>query len=232
MKLLIIIPAYNEKDNIRRVVHNLKLVCPFADYVVVNDGSKDGTGEICRKHGFNLIDLPVNLGLSGRFQAGVKYRREKDYDRVLQFDADGQHLPQFIKKMIDCMTDTGADIVIGSRFLEKEKPKTMRMLGSRIISWAIKITCGKKITDPTSGMRLYNRKMIEDFSENVNYTPEPDTISLILKNGGTVEEVGVDMAPRIRGESYFDTPGSIKYMLKMGFSIIMIQKFRKQKEQK
>ena len=103
MKVLVVIPAYNEQENISRVVDNLIQNYPQFDYVVVNDGSRDDTAQICRQNGYNLIDLPVNLGLAGGFQAGLKYAHKKDYDAAIQFDADGQHLPQFIQPMIDEM---------------------------------------------------------------------------------------------------------------------------------
>ena len=140
MKVLIVIPAYNEKDNIERVVDNLTENYPQFDYVVVNDGSRDETADICRQRGYNLIDLPVNLGLAGGFQAGLRYARLKGYDAVLQFDADGQHLPEYIQPMIDCMKETNSDIVIGSRFVKVKKPKSMRMFGSYLISWAMRFT--------------------------------------------------------------------------------------------
>lgn len=230
MKLLIVIPAYNEQENIERVVGNLIKNYPQYDYVVVNDGSKDATREICRKNGYNLIDLPVNLGLAGAFQTGLRYAKIKNYDAVLQFDADGQHLPEYIREMLECMQQSGSDIVIGSRFVTVKKPKTLRMFGSYLISWAMWLTTGKKICDPTSGMRLFNRKMINEFATDANFAPEPDTISFLLKNGATICEVQVNMRDRIAGESYLNLINAAKYMIKMGLSIIFIQWFRKRKE--
>lgn len=230
MKVLIVIPAYNEKDNIENVVDNLIQNYPQFDYVVVNDGSKDNTADICRKRGYNLIDLPVNLGLAGAFQSGLRYAKLNNYDAVLQFDADGQHLPQYIQPMVDHMQKTNSDIVIGSRFVNVKKQKTMRMFGSYLISWAVKLTTGKYICDPTSGMRLFNSKMINEFALDANFAPEPDTISFLLKNGATVSEIQVTMAERTAGESYLNPWNAIKYMFKMGVSIILIQWFRERKE--
>ncbi len=230
MKVLVVIPAYNEKDNIEKVVDNLIQNYPQFDYVVVNDGSKDNTADICRKKGYNLIDLPVNLGLAGAFQSGLRYAKLNNYDAVLQFDADGQHLPQYIQPMIDYMQNTNSDIVIGSRFVNVKKTKTLRMFGSYLISWAIRFTTGKYICDPTSGMRLFNRKMIDEFALDANFAPEPDTISFLLKNGATVNEVQVSMEERTAGESYLNPWNAIKYMFKMGVSIILIQWFRERKE--
>lgn len=225
-KLLIVIPAYNEADNIVRVVQDLIDHYPQYDYVVVNDGSRDRTAALCRAHGFKLIDLPVNLGLAGAFQTGLRYAAENGYDCALQFDGDGQHQPRFIAPMLKLL-EGGADIVIGSRFITVKKPKSLRMLGSYLISWAIRLTTGRAICDPTSGMRMYSRRMLEEFAQNLNYGPEPDTISYLIKNGAVVRELQVEMSPRAGGESYFNFARSVEYMLKMGLSILLIQWFRK-----
>ena len=225
-KLLIVIPAYNEEGNIVHVVNELVAHYPQYDYVVVNDGSRDHTAALCRQNGFRLIDLPVNLGLAGAFQTGLRYAAENGYDCALQFDADGQHKPEYIQPMLDEL-ESGADIVIGSRFLTVKKPKSLRMLGSYLISWAIRLTTGQAICDPTSGMRMFNRRMVEEFAQNLNYGPEPDTISYLIKNGAVVREIQVQMGERLTGTSYLNFTRSIQYMLKMGLSILLIQWFRK-----
>ena len=225
-KLLIVIPAYNEEGNIVHVVNELVAHYPQYDYVVVNDGSRDHTAALCRQNGFRLIDLPVNLGLAGAFQTGLRYAAENGYDCALQFDADGQHKPEYIQPMLDEL-ESGADIVIGSRFLTVKKPKSLRMLGSYLISWAIRLTTGQAICDPTSGMRRFNRRMVEEFALNLNYGPEPDTISYLIKNGAVVREIQVQMGERLTGTSYLNFTRSIQYMLKMGLSILLIQWFRK-----
>lgn len=225
-ELLIIIPAYNEEENIENVVEHIIKNYPQYDYVVVNDGSKDRTGSICRKKGYELLDLPVNLGLAGAFQTGLKYAWEKGYTYAIQFDADGQHRPEFIEKMLKKMKE-GYDIVIGSRFVKHKKDSSMRMLGSRMITIAIKMTTGIRVSDPTSGMRMFSRPMIEEFAKNLNYGPEPDTVSYLLKNGAKIAEVQVQMEERQFGESYLNIIGSAKYMIKMLTSILIIQNFRK-----
>ncbi|MEG2123276.1 MAG: glycosyltransferase family 2 protein [Clostridium sp.] len=224
--LLIVVPAYNEEENIERVVGKLIREYPQYDYVVVNDGSKDRTVEICRKNGFNLLDLPVNLGLAGGFQAGLKYADKYGYDCVVQFDGDGQHRPEYIKAMKEKM-DEGYDIVIGSRFAGQKKPLTMRMLGSNLIEMAIRMTTGIDIKDPTSGMRMFNQKMIREFAAGLNYGPEPDTISYLLKQGAKVAEVPVTMDERLLGASYLTPVNASFYMIKMLLSILLIQNFRK-----
>lgn len=225
-RLLIVIPAYNEEENIVRVVDDLTCRFPQYDYVVVNDGSRDKTAALCRAHGYRLIDLPVNLGLAGAFQTGLRYAADNGYDCAMQLDADGQHRPEYIPAMLEELED-GADIVIGSRFLTVKKPKTLRMVGSYIISWSIRLTTGRAICDPTSGMRLFNRAMVEEFAQNLNYGPEPDTISYLIKNGAVVKEVQVEMGERIAGHSYLTMMKSVQYMVKMAISILLIQWFRK-----
>ena len=171
-RVLVIIPAYNEEENIVRVVDNLINNYGQLDYVVINDGSRDNTAKLCREHGYNLVDLPVNLGLAGAFQAGMKYALVNDYDYAIQFDGDGQHNPQFIEGMEQMAEKENLDIVIGSRFASEKKPFTARMLGSRLIEFCILVTCHKRIKDPTSGMRMFNRRMIHKLATSVTVTPD------------------------------------------------------------
>lgn len=228
-ELLIVIPAYNEAENIERVVNRLITEFPQYDYIVVNDGSKDDTAAICRKNNYHLLDLPVNLGLAGGFQAGLKYAARHGYQYAIQFDGDGQHRPEYIKAMQEKMKE-GYDIVIGSRFVEKKKPCTMRMLGSTLIELAIRLTTGVEIKDPTSGQRLFSRRMIEEFANGLNYGPEPDTVSYLIKQGARVAEVQVTMDERILGVSYLTPLNASKYMIKMLISILLIQNFRKRRK--
>jgi len=224
-KVLLVIPAYNEEANIRMVVDELVNHYPQLDYVVVNDGSKDRTAQICREYGYNLLDLPVNLGLAGCFQAGMKYAYMKGYEYAIQFDGDGQHRPEYIDSMREKMEE-GYDIVIGSRFVDQKKDMSMRMIGSRLIAGAIKLTTGVTVTDPTSGMRMFNRKMIKEFALNINYGPEPDTVSYLLKQGAKIAEVPVKIAERAGGESYLKPMVAARYMVRMLISILFIQNFR------
>lgn len=226
MKTLVIIPAYNEQANIKRVVENLRQNYSQYDFIVVNDGSKDQTAEICYAHGYPMLDLPVNLGLAGAFQAGIRFAYEQGYDAAIQFDGDGQHEPLYIDEMVETLESGVCDIVIGSRFCSVSKPHTLRMLGSRLISLAIRLTTGKCIHDPTSGMRLFGRSMLRQFSENINYGPEPDTISYLLHKGANIEEVQVEMHERTSGESYLNMGRSVRYMLNMFMSILFVQFFR------
>ena len=227
-KVLVVIPAYNEEKNIERVVDNLISNYQQYDYVVVNDGSTDGTRKVCRKNGYNLLDLPVNLGLGGAIKSGMKYANYNQYEYVLQFDGDGQHQAQYIETMIRKMEEMDADIVIGSRFVEKRKPLTPRMIGSQLITYAIWLTTGGKyIGDVTSGMRLFNKRMIKRFGYEMHYSPEPDTLAYLLNRGVKIEEVQVEMLERENGTSYLNFFGSLDYMWQMMFSILVFQWFRK-----
>lgn len=224
-KVLVVIPAYNEALNIERVVGDVIQNYPMFDYVIINDGSSDETAEICRNHGWKIIDLPINLGLAGAFQTGLKYAHRHGYRYAIQFDGDGQHRPEYILPMMKKM-DEGYDIVIGSRFVTEKKPNSMRMFGSRLLSAAIWLTTGVKVSDPTSGMRMFSQKMIKEFSDGLNYGPEPDTISYLIRQGANIAEIQVVMDERILGESYLNPVNAVRYMGKMLFSILLVQSFR------
>lgn len=226
MRLLVIIPAYNEEESILATVGKLKAACPQYDYLVVNDGSADATAAVCEAHGLRLLNLPVNLGLAGAVQAGMKYAYRHGYDAAVQFDADGQHRPEYLPGML-ARLEKGCDIVIGSRFVEKKKPRSMRMLGSALIAFAIRITTGTWLGDPTSGMRMYNHAMIRLFATQLNIGPEPDTIAYLIQSGAQVAEVQVEMRERMAGESYLNPIRSAAYMLEQGISIVLFQKFRR-----
>ena len=230
MHLLIIIPAYNEAENIVRVVEELKETVPEYDYVIVNDGSADDTAKICRDHGYHLLDLPANLGLTGAVQTGMRYAYENGYDAAIQIDGDGQHDPHYIRKMAEHMEETGADLVIGSRFVTEKKPRSLRMLGNTIIEGAIRLTTGKTVTDPTSGMRMYGQRLLKDMAYGINFSPEPDTVAYLLRSGAHMEEMQVQMRERTAGESYLSLGRSIRYMTQMCMNIFFIQWVRKRSE--
>ena len=229
MKVLIIIPAYNEEKNLKRVIDRLQQVCPQFDYMIVNDGSTDGTEQVCRQNQFRHISLPVNLGLSGAVRAGMRYASQKGYDMALQFDADGQHLPEYIQPMVDCMTQTNCDVVIASRYFGSRMPFRMRTVGAKMITAAIRLTTGRHLSDPTSGMRLYSRRVIEQFIKDENNAPEPDTLSYLIRLGADIREVKVEMDERTEGQSYLTPVNASKYMIHMMMSICVFQWFRDRK---
>lgn len=228
MSTLAIVPAYNEEDSIEATIDELIAVAPDLDVVIINDGSRDRTRQICEQRGFNIVSHPVNLGLAGAFQTGMKYAYRHGYDFALQFDADGQHVPSYISALLTVMQQQGADIVIGSRFLHEDKPHTLRMAGSSMISALIALTTGAQLSDPTSGMRLYNRRMIEQFATRSDLSPEPDTLAyLIKKQGAQVKEVHVSMRERQAGQSYFTLSRAFMYMATTFTSILFAQWFRR-----
>lgn len=222
MRILAVVPAFNEEECLANTIAELCATCPDVDYVVINDGSSDGTADVIEREGLNGINLPVNTGLTSAFRTGMKYALREGYDAVVQFDADGQHLPSYIPVMASKLEAEGADIVIASRFLDGTvKPSGARGAGSRLITWLIKTTCGKTITDPTSGMRMYSRSMIELFSRGFDVAPEPDMVALVARKYGPVVEIQAQMRERQGGESYLKLGNVIRYMSRTCLSILM-----------
>lgn len=231
-KLLIVVPAYNEAENIRRTIHDIERLGSDCDYIIINDGSSDETMNICREDGLNVIDLPINLGLSAAFRTGMKYAKAKDFDYAIQLDGDGQHRCDYVPNMLSYAEKKNIDILIGSRYKNIRKNNSLRQIGGRIISLCILLTTGKKIADPTSGMRLYNKKMIDLFASDCNLYPEPDTIAYLIRSGAKVEEYPVEMNKRMSGTSYLSPLKSIKYMMNTCVLIILMQWFRRKKVMK
>ena len=224
MKLLIIIPAYNEAESLKGVIERLRSTCPQYDYIIVNDGSTDGTMELCEENNYNIINHTANEGLSGAIHTGMKYAIENGYDAALQFDADGQHLSEYINSMVNCMKESGCDIVIGSRFLNSKMPFRLRTLGGKIIFHAVRHAANAELSDPTSGMRLFSADIMSLFIENKHFTPEPDTLAFLIRMGADIREVKVTMEDRMAGQSYLTPINATKYMFKMIKSILYSQK--------
>lgn len=224
MKKLVIIPAYNEAGSIEKTVENIKTNAHDWDFVVVNDCSTDDTLQICKAHGWKVLDLPINLGIGGGMQTGYKYAYENDYDFAVQMDGDGQHDAAFLNALEKKQEETGADLVIGSRFLEKEgfQSSALRRVGIRYFTWLIKLLTKETITDPTSGMRLANKKVIDFFADSYpkDY-PEPDTAVRCLKSGFKLAEVPVLMKERGAGRSSIHGFKSAYYMIKVTIAILL-----------
>lgn len=231
MKLLIFVPAYNEEQSIEKVTFDLRANCPFADFVVIDDGSTDGTARVCRDKSIPCISLPINLGLDGVFQTGNKYAYLNGYDCCMPFDGDGQHNARFVAPMLAKMEE-GYDIVIGSRFLTAKKHHSLRMVGSRMLSGLFRLTTGRHFTDPTSGMRLVDRKIMRQIAFDPNCGPEPDTWAYFVRKGAKLAEVQVVMNERQTGQSYFTLAKSVKYMFRMLITLVFINLFRKKGESK
>lgn len=227
MRVLAIIPAYNEQESLLDTVKTVTSECPDIDYLVVDDGSSDGTAQVMRSSRLHGVSLPVNTGLTSGIRTGMKYAYRNGYDAAVQIDADGQHLPRYIAPMAQALEREGADIVIASRYLNGTvKPEGARGVGSRLISGLIRQTTGTTITDPTSGMRMYNRRMIELFAKGFDVAPEPDTVALVARKGGKVVEVPCTMRERQGGESYLKLGNAIKYMARTCTSILLFQWLR------
>lgn len=184
-KVLIIIPAYNEEDSIYNTVKKLVETCKY-DYVVINDGSTDGTRRILEENNLNYIDLPINLGIGGAMQTGYKYALKHGYEYAIQLDADGQHDPDDLEKLVAEIERSQYDMVIGSRFIEKTnyKGSLMRRIGILYFYYLLLFISRIKITDPTSGYRIVNRKIIKEFSKYypVDYPEVEVLVKLAQKN--------------------------------------------------
>jgi glycosyltransferase involved in cell wall biosynthesis len=224
-KLAVVIPAYNEQDSIALVVNNiLSLEIPDFKIVplVVNDCSKDETANIASQLECILLDLPVNLGIGGAVQTGYKYAYENDFDYVIQVDGDGQHPAEEIVKLVNEAEKREYNIIIGSRFIEKEgfQSSGMRRFGISFLRNWIKLFSGKTIYDNTSGFRLFDRKVLELVSTTYpDEYPEPESIIMFAKKGFKIKEVPVIMKERQGGESSIRAFNQLYYMIKVSLAI-------------
>lgn len=224
LKTLIIIPAYNEQENIKQVIENLINNYSEFDYIVINDCSSDNTRKILEENKYNYINLPVNLGIGGGVQTGYKYALEHGYDIAIQMDGDGQHDPKFFKDVIEPIEKGNADIVIGSRFIQNEgfQSTIARRLGINFLSSLISIVSGTKVKDVTSGYRAINRKFIEIYAqEYAQDYPEPEAIVNAAMYNTRILEYPVVMFERLGGESSISPIKSIYYMIKVSIAIIL-----------
>ena len=222
MKILVIVPAYNEEACIKGVIEDIRENFPQGDILVVNDGSTDGTLELVKGLGENLIDLPYNLGIGGAMQTGFLYALEEGYDAALQFDGDGQHHADQIEKILKPYLSDGADLVVGSRFLSEGgfTSSVQRRIGSKILSFVISSLLRQKITDTTSGFRVYSRKTLEFFSSIYpeDY-PEVEAFILAHKKGLKIIEVPSEIGPRTGGKSSITFSQAFYYMVKVLLAI-------------
>ena len=223
LKVLVIIPAYNEAEAILATVRDVER-CGY-DYVVINDGSRDDTLGVCRANGVNVVDLPQNLGIGGAVQCGHLYARDHGYDIDVQVDGDGQHDPQYISNLLQVMEGGETSLVVGSRFVEKTEgfqSTWLRRLGITWLSQCIHILTGKRVADPTSGFRACNKDAIELFCRDypVDY-PEPESIAVALRSGLTVCEAPVVMKERQGGTSSISGFSSVYYMIKVTLAIVI-----------
>lgn len=224
MKKIIVIPAYNEEGNLEKTVRDIRENAPDFDYVIVNDCSTDNTLGMCREKGFSYLNLPVNLGIGGAVQTGYRYAYYHGYDLAVQFDGDGQHSAKFLAQMAKVLEETESDMVIGSRFIEKEgfQSSGLRRIGIRYFSLLIKLLTGKTVTDPTSGMRMINRKLLKKFTnEYPKDYPEPESVVTVLSEKHKVTEIPVVMNEREEGISSISLRNSVYYMIKVSFAVVV-----------
>lgn len=224
MKVLLIIPAYNEEDNLQQLLKELRAVSDVADYVVINDCSTDATLEVLKRENASYLNLPVNLGIGGAVQIGYKYAVENAYDVAVQVDGDGQHDVSYLKALLEPIKSGEADIVIGSRFINKEgfQSSSLRRTGISFLSWLINLCCGVKILDVTSGFRAVSGKYLQLFAKEypVDY-PEPESIVAASLRGAVIREVPVVMRERAGGVSSISPLKSVYYMIKVSIAIVL-----------
>ena len=224
MKMLVIIPAFNEEGNLEKTIQDIQDNAPEFDYVIINDCSTDQTLQICRRHGYSYLNLPVNLGIGGAVQTGYRYALYHGYDIAVQFDGDGQHRAKYLAKMANELKQTNSDMIIGSRFINKEgfQSSSIRRFGIKYFTVLIHLLTGKRITDPTSGMRMINRKLMEKFTEEypVDY-PEPESVVTVLSEKFKVSEIPVVMMHRENGVSSISMGKSLYYMIKVTCAILI-----------
>lgn len=229
MKKLVIIPAYNESESIEKTIRDIVEKASEFDYIIVNDCSTDNTLEICRENQFNVLNLPINLGIGGAVQTGYIYAKQNGYDIAVQVDGDGQHDPAFLSVMAEKMEETGADMIIGSRFIAKEgfQSSAARRVGIKYFSALIKLLTGKVITDPTSGLRMIGKRGIELFAGDYpkDY-PEPESTVAMLRRGMKVVEIPVIMKERQGGVSSIRLQKTVYYMIKVTLAIL-VERMRK-----
>lgn len=224
MRVLVIIPAYNEEASIKHVIHKLKENYSNADYIVVNDCSVDDTLQVLNSMDANYVSLPVNMGIGGGVQTGYKYALREGYDIAVQIDGDGQHDTKYLSEIVGFLERDEADIVIGSRFIKKEgfQSSTLRRLGIQFLSNLIYLCCGIKIHDVTSGFRAVNRKFIKLYAlEYPTDYPEPEAIVKAAMKNARIMEVPVVMKEREAGSSSIYAWRSAYYMLKVSLAIIL-----------
>lgn len=223
-RILIIIPALNEAESIQRVINSVRQQIPQADVLVMNDGSSDATGAQAEAAGAMVLHMPYNVGIGASVQAGFQFADKQGYDIVVRNDGDGQHDPAEITRMLAAVSAGEADIVIGSRYIEKRGyvSSPMRRLGSLILAKLISFIVHQRVTDPTSGFIVCNRQAIHLCAQIYPHDyPEPESIVLLCRAGIRLLELPVTMQPRLAGQSSITTLRSAYYMIKVILAILV-----------
>jgi glycosyltransferase involved in cell wall biosynthesis len=225
MRILVIVPAFNEARSLPAVADDLRRNAPRADVCVVDDGSVDGTSEVAAKLGLRVLRLPANLGIGGAVQAGYLWAFEHGYDAAVQFDGDGQHDGSSLPAILEPIRAGAADLVVGSRFLGDGEFRSTRArrLGIRYLAGLIRVRCGARVTDATSGYRAASRAAITLFARAYpSDFPEPESIAIACRAGLRVAEVPVRMRERLHGESSISFLGSFQYVVKVTVALILL----------
>jgi glycosyltransferase involved in cell wall biosynthesis len=224
IRVLAVVPAFNEAGAIGGVVRDLRRLRPAPDVAVIDDGSSDATAAEAEAAGAVVIRLPFNLGIGGAVQTGFLYAERNGYDAAVQVDGDGQHVAAEIPALLSAMEKTGADVVIGSRFAGSRtfEPSAARRAGIRVFALVNSLVLGQRITDNTSGFRAYNRRAIRfcaaDYPQDY---PEPESVIWLGRNGFRLGEIAVRMRERSHGRSSISGPRSVYYMLKVLLAIFV-----------
>jgi glycosyltransferase involved in cell wall biosynthesis len=223
-KTLVMIPALNEEDSIAHVIGQIQAHVPWADVVVINDGSSDRTAAIAEACGAIVLPMPFNVGIGSAVQTGYVYAARHGYEVTVQNDGDGQHNPAEIPQLVRTLGESGVDLLVGSRYLEDRGYVTpwQRKIGIVILANVVSLVTGWRITDPTSGFRASNRRTIELCARVYPYDyPEPEAIVLLKKAGFEVREMPVTMNARYGGLSSITPLHSAYYMVKVILAILI-----------
>lgn len=226
MRILAIVPAYNEAGNIEKTINDIRQHASHVEVLVINDGSSDDTATYAKKTGAHVVTLPFNLGIGGAVQTGMLFAYEHHYDYALQIDGDGQHDARYIKDLLAVLTQESVDMVVGSRFLQANdgfKSSFSRRLGINFFVYLINGLTGVVIKDPTSGFRAFNKKAIRIFAHDYPTDfPEPEAIVIAHRSGLMIKEIPVLMRSRESGASSIRKLKSIYYMLKVTLAILLL----------
>jgi len=225
MRIAAIVPAHNEARNLPLLAEAFRAHAPACDVVVVDDGSSDDTARVAGSLGWSVLRLPMNLGIGGAVQSGYLWAWERGYDVAVQIDGDGQHDPAFLEALLAPIEAGRADVVIGSRFLADGgfRSTAVRRAGITYLSWFLRLRCGARVTDPTSGFRAANREAIELFARYYpSDYPEPEAVALARRAGLRIAEVPVRMRDRAHGRSSIDPLSTLYYLVKVSLSLVLL----------
>jgi glycosyltransferase involved in cell wall biosynthesis len=237
VRVLAIVPAFNEERSLPSVLAGLRRSAPGVDICVVDDGSTDGTAAAARSLGVTLLCLPVNLGIGGAVQAGYRWARDHGYDVAVQVDGDGQHDTGYLLTLVAEVASGRADLAIGSRFAGPRiagafRSTWSRRAGIRYLSTMLRLRCGAQVSDPTSGFRAAGRRAIELFARNYpSDYPEPESIAVAARAGLSVTEVPVRMIERLHGESSIGLGRSFYYLVKVSIALVLLPTRRPPEEE-